>query len=66
MKGNCYPVANLANCSRANSAVLCDICKEGFVLIDRKCIAGTIDNCEDYGNEKLYVPERCDMCGPLK
>ena len=63
-KGFCHPDTSIKNCELASSDTLCDECKDGFVLVDRKCEQEKITNCAEYGNEELMDHFENDYWGP--
>jgi hypothetical protein len=62
-EGNCLPVTNLPNCKIACDANLCSICQDGFVLVNRICVAAAITNCLVYGNNRIRNDLNCNMDG---
>lgn len=54
----CFPVNALTNCLEATADGFCNICQDGFVMVNRLCVAIAIDNCEVYAKD---VPD-CRFC----
>lgn len=56
---SCFSNTGLANCVRAsNQDNLCNVCENGYVMVNRQCVKGAIDNCLIYAQ---YTGE-CRFC----
>lgn len=62
VEGKCVINTNISNCRIGYSADSCFRCNQPFVLVDRKCVAGTIVNCKEYGNNEVYDKQICTQC----
>ena len=64
--GRCYSTksSELSNCVQATSETLCDVCEAGYVLLNRKCVSTSIENCAKFWNNRERDPFTYEMCHP--
>lgn len=62
LDGKCVASTSIPNCTVSYSSDSCYMCNAPFVLVNRKCVSGTITNCVSYGNNEFSSKQICTKC----
>lgn len=62
--GKCVPQSNSANCVFFKGEVICQECKEGYVVISGICEEKNIENCIIFEEGELVEAQNCIKCEP--